>query len=144
VRHILRRRLAAASVGRKLLCGYADDGVRLDGRAADGEGVRHIERPGGKASYRRVEVEEKILRPRGERAGTHEHLNIVRHLLSEGLRPFRHSRGLIDHDRGVRRKIVQRGRQLAVDHVRVAVRGAQLGAARQPLRILAQRGRELL
>ena len=144
VRDVVGRRLAAAAVGRELLCRQAHHGAGLDGAAAELQTVGQHDRPLLYAAHHVGKRLIKRLGVRGHRAAAHEQGHILAQLRGVFLRALGAAGGLVDEHGCLRREIVQRRCKRVVHEAHVAVRRREHAVIAELFPVGTQRGGKLL
>ena len=137
--HVLGGCLGAAGIGGELLCRDACEGPGRERGPAHGEGVGHVQREIRETPHHVVPAEIEILRVQGHLAPLLQLPQVLLQLLLEIPGPLGAAGGLLQHQQGVLRQIVQ-GRGHGIDEGEVAVRVGHQYPAPQPVRVGAEGG----
>ena len=121
--HILRRGLGGAGIGGQLLGAETGQGPGLDGVAAHGEGVGHVEGVVFQRLEQRFRTEQEAVGAHGDLAPALQFLDVLPQLFGEVSGPLGAAAGLVQKDHGVFRDVIQTAGH-GIDHRQVTVRVA--------------------
>ena len=121
VRNIVRRGLAAAAIGRQLLCRQAHERARLDGAAAELQPIGQYDGPGLNSAHHVGKRLIESFRARGHRAAAHEQGNVLAQLRGVLLCTLSTARRLVDQHGRLRCEIVQRRGKRVVHKAHIPV-----------------------
>ena len=136
-RHVVRRRLRAARVGRQLLCRYAGYRPRRQGTPTHGEGLGHIHREVLQPLYQRLPAQIECVRRHGEHAAPRQFADILGELLCIVPRPLAAAAGLVEDNHRILRDVIH-GARHRVNHGQVSVRVRYQRRAAEPVGVGAQ------
>ena len=121
VRNIVRSGLAAAAIGRQLLCRQAHERARLDGAAAELQPIGQYDGPGLDPAHHVGKRLVESFRARGHRAAAHEQSDIFPQLRGVLLCTLGTARRLVDQHGRLRCEIVQRRGKRVVHEAHIPV-----------------------
>ena len=135
VRNVVRRGLAAAAIGRQLLCRQAHERARLDGAAAKLQPIGQYDGPGLDPAHHVGKRLVESFRACGHRAAAHEQSDIFPQLRGVLLCTLGTARRLVDQHGRLRCEIVQRrGKRVVHEaHIPVGRRKHTVGAELLPV-----------